>query len=138
MIVIDSSTFSKFLMKEENWEKIVPYLDISLEAYAVDMLIIETTNVMWKYMRKYKLITEEQAFGLYEQMIKLVKEKVIILEDSEKFLQDALKIAMGYNIPIYDSLFLAQAKALKASLITSDRRQSVVAKEMGLESTYIE
>jgi len=138
VIVIDSSTFSKFLLREENWEKVIPYLDPSLEPHAVDMLIIETTNVIWKYMRKYKLITREQALGLYKQMRKLIEEEVIILEPSEKYLQEALKIAMDYDLPIYDSLFLAQARNLKAKLITSDRRQRDVAGGIGLGVVYIE
>ena len=138
MIVIDSSAFSKFLLREENWEKVIPYLDPSLEPHAVDMLTIETTSVIWKYMRKYKLIMREQALGLYEQMTKLVREEVVILEPSEKYLQEALKIAMNYDLPIYDSLFLAQAKNLRAELITSNKGQEEVAKEMGLEATYID
>ena len=138
MIVIDSSAFSKFLMKEEGWEKVIPYLDPSLEPHAVDMLIIETTNVIWKYRRKYRLITREQALGLYEQMTKLVREEVVILEPSEKYLQEALKIAMDYDLPIYDSLLLAQARNLKAKLITSDKRQRDVAGGIGLGVVYIE
>ena len=138
MIVIDSSAFSKFLLREENWEKVIPYLDPSLEPHAVDMLTIETTSVIWKYMREYKLITREQALGLYEQVTKLVREEVIILEPSEKYLQEALKIAMDYDLPIYDSLFLAQARNLRAELITSDKRQEEVAREIGIEATYIE
>jgi len=138
VIVIDSSAFSKFLMKEEEWEKVIPYFDPDLEPHAVDMLIIETTNVIWKYMRKYKLITREQALGLYEQVTKLVREEVIMLEPSEKYLQEALKIAMDYDLPIYDSLFLTQAKNLRAELITSDKRQEEVAREIGIEATYIE
>ena len=138
MIVIDSSAFSKFLMKEEGWEKIIPYLDPSLEPHAVDMLTIEMTNVIWKYMKKYRLITREQALGLYEQMRKLIEEEVIILEPSEKYLQEALKITINYDIPIYDSLFLAQARSLRAELITSDKRQKEVAREIGTETTYIE
>lgn len=138
MIVIDSSVFSKFLLREEGWERVIPYFDPDLEPHAVDMLIIETTNVIWKYMRKYKLITREQALGLYEQMRKLIEEEVIILEPSEKYLREALEIAVDYDIPIYDSLFLAQARNLKAKLITSDRRQRDVAREIGVEVVYIE
>ena len=138
MIVIDSSAFSKFLLREENWEKVIPYFDPDLEPHAVDMLIIETTNVIWKYMRKYRLITREQALGLYEQMRKLIEEEVVILEPNEKYLREALEIAVDYGLPIYDSLFLAQARNLKAKLITSDKRQMNVAREIGMEVVYIE
>jgi len=71
-------------------------------------------------------------------MTKLMREEVIILEPSEKYLQEALKIAMDYDLSIYDSLFLAQARKLRAKLITSDKGQEEVAKEMGLEATYID
>ncbi|ASJ08500.1 nucleotide-binding protein [Thermococcus siculi] len=138
MIVIDSSAFSKFLLKEEGWERVIPYLEPSLEPHAVDMLTLETTNVIWKYMRKYRLITKEQALGLYEGMMRLVKEEVITVEPSGKYLKDALEIAMKYGLPIYDSLFLAQAKGLGAKLVTSDKRQGEIARKMGLEAVYIE
>ncbi|RLE64151.1 MAG: nucleotide-binding protein [Thermoprotei archaeon] len=138
MIVIDSSAFSKFLMREEGWENVIPYLDPSSEPHAVDMLTIETANVIWKYMRKYRLITRGQALGLYEQMTRLVKEEVIILEPSGKYLKEALEIAINYDTSIYDSLFLAQARNLRAKLITSDKGQEKIAKEMGLEAIYIE
>lgn len=137
MIVIDSSTFSKFLLKEEGWEKVIPYLDPDLEPHAVDMLIIETMNVIWNYMKKYGLITREQAIGLYGQVVKLIREEVITLEPSEKYLQEALEIAIRYDVSIYDSLFLAQARNLKAELITSDKRQRDVAREIGMEVVYI-
>ena len=65
-------------------------------------------------------------------------DKVIILEGSEKFLKDALKISIKYNISVYDSLFLALTKFLNAKLITGDRQQNEVACEIGLLSVYIE
>ena len=71
-------------------------------------------------------------------MRKLIEEEVVILEPSEKYLREALEIAVGYDIPIYDSLFLAQARNLKAKLITSDKRQRDVAREIGLGIVYIE
>ncbi|USH00441.1 type II toxin-antitoxin system VapC family toxin [Thermococcus argininiproducens] len=137
MIVIDSSAFSKFLLKEEGWEKVIPYLDPNLEPYAVDMLTIETTNVIWKYMKRYRLITREQAMGLYGQMVKLIREEVITLETGRKYLQEALKIAVDYDISIYDGLFLAQARNLKAKLVTSDKKQRDVAEKIGLEVAYV-
>lgn len=138
MIVIDSYAFSKFLMRERNWEKVIPYLDPSLEPHTVDLLILEGANVIWKYAEKYRLITREQAFGLYEQMMKLVRKEVITVESSEMYLKRALEIAMEHKIPIYDCLFLAQAKALKAELITSDKRQGEIAKKIEVNVIHIE
>jgi len=125
-------------MKEEGWDGVLPYLDPSLEPHAVDMLITEATNVVWKYVKRYGLITREQALGLYEQMAKLVKEEVIILEPGGKYLSEALEIALDYDLPVYDCLFLAQARNLKAKLITSGRKQRDVTRRIGLEVAYVE
>jgi len=56
-MAIDSSAFSKFLMKEGSRKKIIPYLDPSLESHVVDTLTVETTNGIWKCVRKHRLIT---------------------------------------------------------------------------------
>ncbi len=138
MIVIDTSAFSKFLLREENWEKVLSYLDPNSKPHAVDMLIVEGANVIWKYAEKYGWITEEQAFELYENMMRLVNEKVIVVESSENYLKRALEIAIEYDIPVYDSLFLSQAEALKAKLVTTDKIQRKVAKEIEINVVFIE
>lgn len=138
MIVVDSSALSKFLLREEGWEKVVPYLDPSSKPYSVDILVIEVVNVVWKYMRRYRLITREQALGIYEQVMKLVGGRVITLEPSKKYLREALEIALDYDLPIYDSLFLAQAKSLKAKIVTSDKRQGEIAGKIGIEAVYVD
>ena len=138
MIVIDSSAFSKFLLKETGWDTVAIYIKSNLTVYAVDILVVETTNVIWKYLMLYKKIAETQAIGLYNTLLKLVEAGVVSLEKSEKFLDDALKIGIQYNISIYDSLFLAFAKSLDAKLITSDMKQKVVADKLALSSVYIE
>jgi len=63
---------------------------------------------------------------------------MILLEDSKIFLQDALKITVQFSITVYDSLFLSQAKALNAKLLTSDKRQRDVAQKIGLDTIFIE
>ncbi|MCD6492451.1 MAG: type II toxin-antitoxin system VapC family toxin [Archaeoglobaceae archaeon] len=138
MIVIDTSAFSKFLIKEENWKKVVFYLDPSLEPYSVDLLLIEAANVIWKYIGKYRLIARQQAFGLYEQMMKLVSGEVLVIEPSSKYIKNALKIAIEHNISVYDALFLAQAMTLNAKLITSDRLQSKIAEKIDVDVVCIE
>lgn len=138
MIVIDTSAFSKFLLKEENWDNVLPYLDPNLEPHSVDMLIVEGANVIWKYAEKYRGITKEQAFELYKNMMRLVDEKVIVVEPSKNYLKRSLEIAMEYDIPVYDSLFLSQAKALKAKLVTSDKGQERLAKEIEIDVVFIE
>jgi len=125
-------------MKEEGWERVVPYLYPEKKPYAVDILLVESVNVIWKYNRKYRLITKEEAFKLCEIVMKLIREKVITIEPGEKYLKRGLKIAIEYDISIYDSLFLAQAKGLEAELVTSDKRQRDIARDMNISVVYIE
>ena len=137
MIVIDTSVFSKFLLREESWEKVVTYLDPNLEPHTVDLLIVEGTNVIWKYAKKYGMISEKQAFELYEYMMKLINENVIIVESSKNYLKRALEIAVEYDTTIYDCVFLSQAEALNAKLVTSDKGQMQVAKEIEIDVIFI-
>jgi|GEM_PF-6196530 len=44
------------------------------------------------------------------------KGGLITLEPGQKYLREALEIAMDYDIPTYDSLFLAQARELEAKI----------------------
>ena len=41
------------------------------------------------------------------------------------------------NIAIYDALFIAQAMAKKAMLVTSDKRQFDIAQKLGVEVMYV-
>jgi predicted nucleic acid-binding protein len=125
-------------MGESGWERVLPYLDPNQKPHAVDLLIVEGMNVIWKYTKKYRMITRDQALGLYERMMKLVKEGVIAVEPGEKYLQDALKIAINHDISVYDGLFLAQAKSLKAKLVTGDRKQREVAEMLKVSTVYID
>ncbi|MGQ4891283.1 MAG: type II toxin-antitoxin system VapC family toxin [Candidatus Njordarchaeia archaeon] len=137
MIVIDSSAFAKFLLGEKNWETIANILKSGEDIYSVDLLSIELTNVIWKYLVLYKRITVEQAKALYEQMNKLINKKVIILKESKIYLREAFRISCDANISIYDSLFLAMAKILKARLITSDKKQYKLGLKLNLDAVYI-
>jgi len=138
VIVVDSSAFIRFLIKEEGWERLIPYLDPDAEPCSVDLLIIETANAIWKYVERFKRIDEDQGLNLLERVMKLVEENVLRLESASSYLREALKISLRYGITVYDSLFIAQARSLNVKLITSDRKQIEVAQDLGVETVLIE
>ena len=138
MIVVDSSAFIRFLIKEEGWEKLIPYLNPDAKPCSVDLLIVETANAIWKYVERFKRIDEDQGLNLLERVMKLVEEDVLRLESALSYLREALKISLRYRITVYDSLFIAQARSLNVKLITSDRKQVEVAQDLGVETIFIE
>ena len=137
-MVVDSSAFIRFLIKEEGWEKLIPYLNPDAEPCSVDLLIIETANAIWKYVERFKQIDENQGLNLLERVMKLVEEDVLRLEPASSYLREALEISLRYGIAVYDSLFIAQARSLNVKLITSDRKQVEVAQDLGVETVLIE
>jgi predicted nucleic acid-binding protein len=60
----------------------------------------------------------------------------ILLENEEKYLDDAFEIAILTGVSIYDSLYIAQAKKNKLPLVTLDMKQKEVAEKVGVKVIY--
>ena len=133
MRVIDTSAFSKFLLKEEGWERVVPYLRPEEEPVTVELLLIETANVLWKHAVRMKTIEKEKAEELFGGVMALVESSALKVEENSKYFGEAFRIALEKGITVYDALFIAQAKALNATLITCDEKQGEIAREFGLD-----
>ncbi len=134
MIVIDASTLAKYLLKEKNWLSVEEYL--LKEVYSVDLIVKEVANAIWKYVVVHKVISVDLGLQLYKQLRRLVEEDIIILESQEKYIDKAIEIALNYGVTIYDSLYIAQALRY-GELLTSDRRQAVIAEKLGVNTHLI-
>ena len=137
MIVVDSSAFIKFLLREEGWEKVVNYLDPSMNPRTVDYLLVESANAIWKYCKIYEVISDDQANTLLKHMLRLFRERVIVTEEASKYVGDGLNLALEQQIPVYDALFIVQAKTYNATLVTSDQQQAKVAEKVGVNTALI-
>ena len=132
MIVIDTSALCKFLLKEEGWREVVPYLQPESNTHAVEMLLTETANVIWKNVRVYENLSRVDGEKLLSALELLVDKGVITIEENRKYLRRAFELSVEHNIAIYDSLFIAQAQKLNATLVTCDEKQGKVAEKMGI------
>lgn len=128
MTVIDSSAFLKYLMKEEGYQKVRPWLQPENIPYSVSLLLAETGNVLWKYQRK-GIITSDQATTLYAKVREICKQNVITIEPNEIYGPKALHLAIEFEHSFYDLLFISQAIAKDVPLITSDERQAKTAEK---------
>jgi len=132
VIVIDTSALCKFLLKEEGWREVVPYLQPKRKAHAVEMLLTETTNVIWKNVRIYENLSRVDGEKLLSALELLVDKGVITIEENRKYLRRAFELSVEHNIAIYDALFIAQAETLNATLVTCDEKQGKVAEKLGI------
>ncbi|MHA1263353.1 MAG: type II toxin-antitoxin system VapC family toxin [Candidatus Freyarchaeota archaeon] len=84
----------------------------------------------------YKVVSRKEAEIMLSALWK-IKESVVTFAPPEDYLMDAMHIALSERIPIYDALYLAQAKEF-GKLLTSDKKQLTVARKIGIRTEYME
>ncbi|MFA6331728.1 MAG: type II toxin-antitoxin system VapC family toxin [Methanoregula sp.] len=136
MTVIDTSAFMKFFLHEPGWEDVLPYLTTASSPETVDLLVTESANVLWKSARA-GLIEKEQVPELYSSMELLFTKGPLTLKPSPRFMAEALSIALSLDTPVYDALFIAEARLDYATLVTADRHQALCAKKCGVTATLV-
>ena len=135
MIVIDASTLSKYLLKEENWREVKKYLIMGV--YSVDHIVKEVSNAIWKHSVFFNRITKDNAILLYKQLKRMLEEEILILDPENLYIDKALEISLNYKITFYDSIYLAQALKY-GELLTSDQKQAEISKKLNIKTHYIE
>ncbi len=136
MIVVDASTLAKYVLKESNWRSVRNFILANKPLLSLELLLNEVLNVLWKYAVMLKAIDRSSAEELADGVINLIKTGVIVLENSDQYLSEAIKIAFENSIPVFDSLYIAQALKHK-ELLTSDERQAKVAEKLNIKVHYI-
>jgi predicted nucleic acid-binding protein len=121
VIVIDTSVLVKFILKEEDWNKIADFLKAG--TISVDLVIKETVNAIWKRVMR-KEISLEEAKSMFEA-VKEILNKAVIIENEMDYIDEAFEISIRRNITIYDSLYIKLAKK-KLELLTADGIQAQV------------
>jgi predicted nucleic acid-binding protein len=134
--VIDTSAFMKFFLHEDGWEDVHPYLTTASSPETVDLLVTESANVLWKSARA-GLIEKERVPELYASMELLYTQGPLILKPAPQFMAEALSIAISLDTPVYDALFIAQARSDHATLVTADRHQARCAEKCGVVAILV-
>ena len=133
MIVIDASSLTKFILKEEHWEDVEPYLETGLNS--LDYVFLESASAIWREsVLRNRLSLEDAAKKL--KSLESIQANVISSEAAVGYLKDGFEIATHEKIHIYDSLYIAQAK-IKGTLLTSDKNQRNIALKLGIKAIFI-
>ncbi len=135
MIVVDASVLTKYVLREENWIEVRKRLEE--EAVSVDHVVKEVANAIWKKAVVMKLEPLEIALRRYQVLRMLVAEGIVRIESGLQYLDEAFRIALENNVTVYDALYIAQAMRLRATLVTSDLKQSRVVEKLGIKVCYI-
>jgi len=101
-------------------------------------MLVECHNALWKNAMVYGKMSLESAFLISDIILNLVKEEVIVVEPTTKYLKTGFEIAVRHGITMYDSVFIAQAKDLDADLLTCDLKQYGTAKKEDIRTVFIQ
>ncbi|MCW5976909.1 MAG: type II toxin-antitoxin system VapC family toxin [Bryobacteraceae bacterium] len=84
---------------------------------APDLFWAEVANILWKAAR-----TGRMSRRSAEDAARLLAEQEIPTYPSTPLLEDAFAIAAAFDRTVYDSLYVALAGAIGATLLTADER----------------
>ncbi len=132
MIVIDASSLAKYILRENNWDKVRKYL--RGESFSLTLAMAEVSNAIWKHHVLYGAISFKDAKTMFDALKKL--GDVVVFEPFERYLDVAIRISLEEKVTVYDALYLAQAKSF-GSLLTSDEKQYKVAEKIGVKVEFV-
>lgn len=124
-IVSDTNVFLAVTLDEPEKDRIIQ-LTSGLDAIAPELLPYEIGNAL-SAMIKRKQITRDEALST-QIAVSLIPIRLISID-----IQQALKLAIEFNIYAYDAYFLQCARAMSCPLITLDKRMKKVAIKLNIE-----
>lgn len=123
-LVIDASVLAAFFLGEEGSEDIEIILETVSEIYAPLFWKFEVANAIWRT----KEISEKKGAGLIERIWGFP----VISETPTKEASYAFIVSRKYNLPFYDSSYIAMAKHFNIPLWTFDKLQAKTANKEGV------
>lgn len=124
-IVSDTNIFLAVVLDEPEKNNIIQ-LTSKANAISPEVLPYEVGNALSAMVKRNQL-TKDEALLAFEG-IKSIPVRLVSID-----IQQALKLALAYNIYAYDAYFLQCAKQLSCPLITLDKRMKQVAYDLNIE-----
>jgi predicted nucleic acid-binding protein len=113
--VVDASVAIKWVVNESGTEYALLLRRHRLSA--PDLLVAECANILWKKVRRGELSADEAIFAA-----RLLQRADIQLEPMRRLWEPATRLALAFDHPAYDCIYLALAQDLSCALITADER----------------
>ncbi len=117
MLIIDASVAVKWYVIQPDTPKAVTIAESGETLIAPDLLLAETGNAFWQCVRAGLF----KPFDAYDALSKLPR-RFDSLHPMTALADEALRIAVTINHPVYDCFYLALARRESAPLVTADKR----------------
>lgn len=115
--VLDASVVVKWFLPEPDAEAARRLQGGILECEAPDLLLLEVSNVLWKYVVRGALEVE-----IAREAVEALSLAPIRLRKAESLFADAFRIALETRRSVYDCAYLSLTIQASCPLVTGDRK----------------
>jgi predicted nucleic acid-binding protein len=124
-VISDTNVFLAVVLNEPEKDRII-HLTSGTDVVAPEILPYEIGNAL-SAMYKRKQITNKEALSA-QRATSNISVRLVTID-----IQEALRLAIEFNIYAYDAYFLQCAKSLSGPLLTLDNRMKQVAAELNID-----
>ncbi|MCY4228268.1 MAG: type II toxin-antitoxin system VapC family toxin [Gammaproteobacteria bacterium] len=126
--VVDASVAVKLLFDEPGSDAARQLVESGQELDAPRLMVSEVANALW---RKARLGQIEDAFA--SAAMAVLSDMPIRWNHDETVGEDAVHLALAFDYPVYDCVYLALAHRIGAVMLTADSRfaNAITATEHG-------
>jgi predicted nucleic acid-binding protein len=116
-LIIDASVATKWFVDEEAFVEARDLLSHGPPLEAPDLIVVETANVLWRYVRREVIPPAEAAAAAGR-----LSRYFVRLHPPDGLAHRAVEIAVSLGHPAYDCFYLALAERRRLQLVTADMR----------------
>lgn len=131
-MILDSNVLIKLIVNEPNSEKarrrVREVIEENFSLYIIDIALAESLNALWKHVKLHRDLQKREAESAAKDLKELYDSLNVIT--TRELLDEAVEIALTWDITVYDSLYVTAAKKLRATLYTADQKLYNVSKKI--------
>lgn len=129
--IVDASVVVRSLLAGPHRDQAIGVLASNV-VVAPDLVVVETANALWKYVRSGQLAAAD-ASSFVSDVPRLFEYLVPVVE----LVETAFDLACRHNHPAYDCFYLALALREELPLVTADRRLAALGDQVGVGTVLL-
>lgn len=127
MLVVDASVAAKWVFKEPDSDRALALVGAMATIGAPSIIAAELGNIAWKRVRRGVWGAQDAPAS-----VQFAIGLLTVIVPVEELWEDALRLALRIDHPIYDCFYLALAQREQASFVTADTRLAQLASQIGV------